>query len=453
MDTSLQDKTKQNKTFNCENHHQVIEKELDWFRRQIKRKTMEKEGSGKSLQLDEPPSLNDEKSEYVNLIHTLNLNKEERALLMLAYAPERAPEVLESLYKKDNKYKLQIVRGMNLGLPTPETFIQILAGENLQKKAELNYLFVPEHPFYQKHILELEEKKEESTRNTRIIRIDSDYLDLLMYNEYRVPQYGSDFPATLAQTEYTLEQVKLDKTQIEKIEEIRAAIDYDHFMRNDLGMGKDMTPGYMALFYGEPGTGKTLTASVLGNLLNMKVFEVNVSNLVSKYIGETTKNLDRLFKKAAGKSWILVFNEADCLFGKRSHSNDDDDAGSSHANQTISYLLDAIPRHNGVIILTTNMRHNFDKAFGRRISGEIHFKALNKEQAAEYLKEYIPKKMPLERETDLSKLFNFQSSYISIASLNNVVHRVIRRSLAKNEKVIRVDELERCIKDELLKAK
>ncbi len=129
-------------------------------------------------------------------------------------------------------------------------------------------------------------------------------------------------------------------------------------------------PGYRALFYGPPGTGKSFTAAVIGNELKVPVYRIDLSSAVSKYIGETEKNLDTLFNRAEDKGWILFFDEADALFGKRTEVKDSHDR---YANEEISYLLQKIEDYNGLAILASNLKSNIDDAFIRRFQSVIFF--------------------------------------------------------------------------------
>ena len=112
------------------------------------------------------------------------------------------------------------------------------------------------------------------------------------------------------------------------------------------------------------GTGKTLAASYLATRLSLPLYRVDLAILTSKYIGETEKNLNKVFSKAKNKEWILFFDEADALFGKRT---DVSDAHDRYANQEISYLLQRIEDYDGLVILATNLKHNIDEAFSRRL--------------------------------------------------------------------------------------
>jgi hypothetical protein len=124
------------------------------------------------------------------------------------------------------------------------------------------------------------------------------------------------------------------------------------------------------LFTGSSGTGKTMSAAVLAREVGLELFQVDLSAVVSKYIGETEKNLERIFSAAEGSGALLFFDEADALFGKRS---DVTDAHDRYANIEASYLLQRIERYDGMLILATNLSANMDEAFSRRLHGEIEF--------------------------------------------------------------------------------
>lgn len=133
-----------------------------------------------------------------------------------------------------------------------------------------------------------------------------------------------------------------------------------------LSLGK----GVNALFAGPSGTGKTMAAEIVANELGLDLYKIDLSGVVSKYIGETEKNLDRVFTIAAHANAILFFDEADALFGKRSEVRDSHDR---YANLEISYLLQKMEQYEGVAILATNLRQNLDDSFARRLTFAIHF--------------------------------------------------------------------------------
>jgi SpoVK/Ycf46/Vps4 family AAA+-type ATPase len=138
----------------------------------------------------------------------------------------------------------------------------------------------------------------------------------------------------------------------------------------DWELAGKVKPGYRALFYGPPGTGKTLTASLIGKQSARDVYKIDASMIVSKWVGETEKNLARVFDMAENKDWILFFDEADALFGKRT---DTSSSQERYANQEVSYLLQRTEDYPGVVILASNLKGNIDEAFTRRFQSMVHF--------------------------------------------------------------------------------
>jgi SpoVK/Ycf46/Vps4 family AAA+-type ATPase len=128
--------------------------------------------------------------------------------------------------------------------------------------------------------------------------------------------------------------------------------------------------GTVALFAGPSGTGKTLAAEVLAGELGLDLYKIDLSAVVSKYIGETEKNLERIFRAAAAGDLVLFFDEADALFGRRSEVSD---ARDRYANIEIAYLLQRLETYDGLVVLATNLQRNIDQAFLRRISVAIEF--------------------------------------------------------------------------------
>ena len=144
----------------------------------------------------------------------------------------------------------------------------------------------------------------------------------------------------------------------------------DVFALGDLqGKGGKGT-GIAALFSGNPGTGKTLAAHVVADALGMDLFQVDLSSIVDKYIGETEKNLEKVFTEAESLNCVLFFDEADSLFGSRSAVGDSKDR---YANQEVAYLLQRMESFDGITVLATNLRGNLDQAFARRLHFMIHF--------------------------------------------------------------------------------
>jgi ATPase family associated with various cellular activities (AAA)/Winged helix domain, variant len=174
--------------------------------------------------------------------------------------------------------------------------------------------------------------------------------------------------------------------------------------------------GLVALFSGHPGTGKTTAAEVIANELNLDLVQVNLSQTVSKYIGETEKNLEEAFNFADRSGAILLFDEADSIFSKRSNVNDSHD---HYANQQVSYLLQKIETYRGVTILTTNFQKAIDQAFLRRIRFVIPFQLPGMEERFLIWKQVFPEILP-KAGLDFAELsrFNLSGGEIRSSALN-----------------------------------
>jgi SpoVK/Ycf46/Vps4 family AAA+-type ATPase len=176
----------------------------------------------------------------------------------------------------------------------------------------------------------------------------------------------SDQPAFLAQritTELVWADLVLSGTVMAQVEEIAVWLEGSRLKRRT-------SPGFSSLFSGPSGTGKTLTAALLGKRTGLDVYRVDLSRVISKNIGETEKNLGRIFDRAERNNWILFFDEADALFGKRTQVAD---AHDRFANQEVNYLLQRIEQYSGLVIMAANTSQNIDEALARRFQVMIHF--------------------------------------------------------------------------------
>ena len=148
----------------------------------------------------------------------------------------------------------------------------------------------------------------------------------------------------------------------------------------------------ISLFTGTDGNGKTLAAETLARSTKKDLYRVDLSQIVSKYIGETEKNLEKIFKRVENKDWILFFDEADALFGKRTEVKDSHDR---YANIEINYLVERIENYPGLVILATNKKTNLDNAFMRRLRYIVEFPSPTKKKKTKPNREYFKKKVLL----------------------------------------------------------
>ncbi len=162
-----------------------------------------------------------------------------------------------------------------------------------------------------------------------------------------------------------------------------------------LSSGKGLT----ALFSGAPGTGKTMTAEVLAGDLRLELYKIDLSSVVSKYIGETEKHLSRIFEAGEASNAILFFDEADALFGKRTQVSD---ARDRYANLEVSYLLQRLEEYEGIVILATNFRRNMDDAFLRRLNFTVDFPLPAEKERRLIWDRILPEELPRSENLDLA---------------------------------------------------
>ena len=172
---------------------------------------------------------------------------------------------------------------------------------------------------------------------------------------------------------------------------------------DEWGIGQKLASsrGVTVLFAGAPGTGKTMAAEVMAKELGLDLYKIDLSTVISKYIGETEKNLEKIFNEAEASNAILFFDEADALFGKRSEVRDSHDR---YANIEISYLLQRMEAYNGVTILATNLRSNLDEAFTRRLQFAVDFPFPEEADRLRIWKTLFPGDVPREEDIDLTLL-------------------------------------------------
>ena len=181
-----------------------------------------------------------------------------------------------------------------------------------------------------------------------------------------------------------------------------------------LSLGK----GLNILFSGPSGTGKTMAAEIMAHELKLDIYKIDLSVIVSKYVGETEKNLSKIFQEAETSNAILFFDEADTLFGKRSEVRDSHDR---YANIEIGYLLQKMEEYTGIVILASNLRKNIDEAFTRRMHFSVDFPFPDEGHRLKIWRTIFPSEAPLHEDIDfafLAKRFKIAGGNIKNIALN-----------------------------------
>lgn len=401
-----------------------------------------------------PPDITADKSVYADFVKYYGLNTSERLLLILALIPYLQPHLLDVFFSPNKKSgrgytEFGGIKGSRHGgfIPTVETALFILAANDLTLRFRMYKLFQPDHVFLAHGIIALDHGNASGEPfYSSSISISEEYVDYFTTGNLRKPEFSMDFPAKLLTTQMTWNDLVVEDYTMQQLDELRIWLEHNPKLFNEWGMSKKLKPGYKALFHGSPGTGKTLTAALLGKLYNLDVYRIDLSMVISKYIGETEKNLEKVFKKAENKNWILFFDEADALFGKRTAISD---AHDKYANQEIAYLLQRLEDYPGLVILASNMRNNVDEAFTRRLQAIILFQ---KPQARERLRLWSNGFSTVCTKPSHHQLENIAQQYeLAGGSIMNVVQYASLQALSRNDTTVTVEDVIKGIKNEYRK--
>jgi len=212
---------------------------------------------------------------------------------------------------------------------------------------------------------------------------------------------------------YEWADLVLPGDQLTQLGEICSRYRHQHVVYGNWGFGRKLSlgRGLNALFSGHPGTGKTMAAEVIANQLLLDLYKIDLSQVVSKYIGETEKSLNSIFQEAQASNAILFFDEADALFGKRSEVKD---AHDRYANIEVSYLLQKMEEYDGIAILATNLRKNIDEAFLRRMQFIIDFPFPDEDERRRIWEGVFPREAPIAGDVN----FGFLARTVRLAGGN-----------------------------------
>ena len=434
----------------------TLARELDWFGRVLDariRLYFEQDCEVSNVRDIVPPDFDQDKSGYAQLVTQYDMGFEERLVLVLAIIPHVRPQALDTLFIRNKALDRAYTEFGGLKsnthggfLPTCETVSFILAGQDLVSRFKVIQLFEADHYFIRDAILRTERDVNETPVLSAALTITMEFLERCTTGVQHKPDFSTNFPAKRISTTLCWGDLVLAPQVLAEIENIKTWIESSHTILQGWGLEKSIKPGYRSLFYGPPGTGKTLTATLIGAELDVDVYRIDLSMVVSKYIGETEKNLANVFDQAQNKNWILFFDEADALFGKRTQTSSSNDR---YANQEVSYLLQRIEDFPGVVILATNLKGNIDEAFARRFQSLIYFPVPDAEQRHRLWKNTLNGKASVDAGVDLHQLADKYE--LTGGAITNVVRYGAISALQMDRNMINHDDLIHGVVKELRK--
>lgn len=382
-----------------------------------------------------------------------NFSFEEKLVLFLAITPYIRPGFFEDIMAQAlpqggefiafGGIKGQQHRGI---LPTGDTALFVLAGLDIRARLAYQKLFNSDGLFATYGLLQVDGTPHaEPTMSGRLVP-DPDWLEKILLGKEAAPVYSVEFPARKITTAMEWDDLVLHPQTSENINDIQLWVAHHQKVLDDPTFGRRIKPGYRVLFYGKAGTGKTLTASLLGKKFGIPVYRIDLSQVVSKYIGETEKHIELVFNRAERKNWILFFDEADALFGKRTNVQSSND---KFANQEVSYLLQRIEDFQGLLILASNFKNNIDDAFLRRFHNVIHFPIPGIMERYKLWTQSVPSGMNVEDDIDWMHIA--EKYAVTGAEIVNVMYYSALKAHSRKNPVLLKADIYEGIKKELKK--
>ena len=408
--------------------------------------------------LPKPPQAG---SAWARLLQQQQATPAERLALALALAPHLRPQALDVFFTRNQTFdKLFAEFGAAAGSggagaqdaatgvfqPSGQTLAFLLAGDDLAARLALLPLFAPGHWFARQDLLRLAPTEPGTPLLRGALQLQPAALDLLGAGADAAPALGAAFPARPVHTTLGWDDLVLHPGTAAQLDEIQSWLRHGRTLLHDWGMAAKLRPGLRALFYGAPGTGKTLTAALLGQAAGRAVWQIDLSMVVSKYIGETEKNLARVFDAAEQRGWLLFFDEADALFGKRSDTRD---AHDRYANQEVAWLLQRIESFSGIAILASNQKDNLDPAFTRRFEAVVHFPLPRADERLRLWQQSLPAAVQLDATVSLPDIAARHA--LAGAEIVNCVRAACLLALDAGGSLITDAMLQRAIRRELAK--
>lgn len=434
----------------------VIDKEIQWLGGILEARIARLEGKENDFYFSgsEPPALSGTASPYAQLVQEHQLPAPERLLLICSLVPHISPETFTNkLRDEDVNLKIKFPK---LGgyfdatftnfVPTLQTVLYLLGGEDISTMLYYHLFFSSKSVLVREQIVTMRNvstSEDETNLRNHAVALAPEFVDYLISGRRPRPDFGRGFPASLISTNLDWDHLVVPASTLKELKRVSR---WEQFGGKLLERsGYKINSSFTCLFYGPSGSGKTLAVQLLGKSLGIDVFRIDLSMIVSKYIGETEKNLAYLFDRAKNKNWILFFDEADSLFGKRTDIKDSKD---KWANLEMSYLLQRMEEHTGLTVLATNLKNNIDPAMSRRFQSVIYFNKPDKEQRLQLWQKLMPAPYVYHPDINFDRLSRFE---LTGGNIGNILKAACLEAEAREALEVDGQDLADAIKREFSK--
>ncbi|KXX67506.1 ATP-binding protein [Flammeovirga sp. SJP92] len=389
------------------------------------------------------------------LTHTFGLSEKEEMLIAFFYLAKTDPQLFSPFTLIFDQLDVRFTFGGQLEgdrhfyIPTLYTFVSLFFPSEDKHKA-LSFLSSNNHILIKKEVILFNKNNlDNGNRYDAEITVSDNYQTFLLGGNFPSPDQNHDFPANRSNSSIPYEDIVLsENTRNELVHFERILKVYPKLSKNS-PIYKKIRKSHVVVFTGAPGTGKSLTATTLGNLYNIPTYTLDISRVVSKYIGEFEKSMEKIFSQLEGFPSILFIDEADSIFSKR--SDNVKDSKDKYANQEMSYLLQRIESFEGIIILASNVRdirYNMDQAMLRRISQIIEFSYPSEKERKELWLKALVDGYQYENELLTVLARDYQ---LTGANIKNIISEVYIDCILEDEFSITFDMLKPYIEREFYK--
>jgi AAA+ superfamily predicted ATPase len=427
----------------------VLYAELDWLSAVIDQALttyLLHEGHERDWQGIPLPTLNPNTA-YGKFVDQHQLDIYSRLAIALAIVPNLRPQYLDVFYSKNVLYDRGFTefggqtRKEHVGfLPTAQTLNFLLTSKDQSLYERLLDLFLPTHVLQQEQVIGLEEIAPNLPKWSGLLSINQNWLTYFVTGEFEISTMNQQL-GTQMTTDLTWDDLVIDQQTSVALQEIMIWSINQHTLMQDWGLARKLKPGYRALFYGAAGTGKKLSATLIGKSLGLSVYRIDLAALVSKYIGETEKNLNQVFEIASKRNLILFFDEVDMLFAKTTA------AETSNDHTIVDYFSQKLADFEGLVIVATHLKAHLSAHLKALFQHTIYFSPPDAAARLQLWKNAFSGKPKLAPDIDLIPIA--EKYELTSGAINNVLRYCALAVLQKNESIVQEKDLMKGIEREI----